>query len=154
MKVDLVLAEFGAAREDIETILSDHLQELISDQETQDLIKRLSTTLSGHSDRMWELVQAPELAMEGVCQRVTLGMLAQQPLEADFFPGILEELVGGLGLAPLGATNLPTSIREGVTWCWVAALREVVGETEARIPGQDLFDRVPHGLRFNYNLYF
>ena len=78
--------------------------------------------LSGHSDRMQELMQAPELAMEGVCQRVTLGMLTQQPLEMDFFPGISEGLVSGLGLAPLGATNPPASIREGIAQCWVAAL--------------------------------
>ena len=74
-------------------------------------------------------MQTPKLAMEGVCQWVTLGMMAQQPLEVDFFPGILEGLVGRLGLAPPGAANPPTSVREGIVWCWVAALREAVKET-------------------------
>ena len=154
MKVDLTLVEFGAAREDIEAFLSDRFCELISDQETQDLVERLTIMLSGHNDRIRDLLQVPKLDMEGVSQRVTLGMSAQQPLEADFFPGILEGLVSSLGLAPLGATNLPTSVREGVTRYWVAALREAVGETEPGIPGQDLFNRVLHGLCFDYNLYF
>ena len=53
-------------------------------------------------------MQIFKLAMGEVCQRVMLGMMAYQPLEADFFPGILEGLVGGLGLAPPGAANPPT----------------------------------------------
>ena len=55
--------------------------------------------------------------------------MAHQPLEADFFPGILEGLVGRLGLASPSVTNPPTSIREGVTRHWAAALREAVRKT-------------------------
>ena len=76
MKVDLALVEFGEACENIGMFLSDWLRELISNQETQDLMDRLSTMLSSHSERMQDLMQTPELAMEGVCQWVTLGMLA------------------------------------------------------------------------------
>ena len=38
-----------------------------------------------------------------------------QPLEAIFFPGILNGLSGGLGLMPLGVVDLPTSARVGVS---------------------------------------
>ena len=154
MKVDLALAEFGAAREDIEAFLSDCLRELMSDQETQDLMAKLSNTLAGHSDRMRELMQAPELAMEGVCEQVALGMLTQQPLEVDFLPGILEGLVGGLGLALPGATNPPVSVREGIARHWVTALRDAVKETEPRDPEEDFFNQVSRTVPLDYNMYF
>ena len=38
-----------------------------------------------------------------------------QPLEANFFPGILEGLAGRLGLMPPGVTDPPTSSRAGVS---------------------------------------
>ena len=92
--------------------------------------------------------------MEGVCQQVTLAMLTKQPLEMDFFPGILEGLVSRLGLAPPGATNPPNFIKEGITQCWVTALRDAVKEMEVRGPEQDLFDPASHGLHLDYNMYF
>ena len=82
--------------------------------------------------------------------------MAHQPLEANFFPGILEGLVGRLGLAPPGITNLPTSVREGVACHWAAALREAV----RRMEGRDVDLRqvtstvVPHGLHLDYDLDF
>ena len=36
-----------------------------------------------------------------------------QPLEANFFPGILEGVAGRLGLVPPGVPNPPTSARAG-----------------------------------------
>ena len=82
-------------------------------------------------------------------------MMTQQPLEADFFPGILEGLVGRLGQVPPGAANPPTSIREGVIRCWVAALREAVKQTRGAMdPGQDSTGRTPHGLHLNYDVDF
>ena len=74
--------------------------------------------------------------------------MAHQPLEANFFPGILEGLVGRLGLAPPGVTNPPTSVREGVTRHWAATHKEAIRRTE----GGDIDLRqvtstvVPHGL--------
>ena len=112
MTVDLALAEFEVAREDIEAFLSHRLRELISDQETQDLIERLSTMLSSHSDRMRELMQAPKLAMEGVCQRVTLGMLTQQPLEMGLLPWYLRGTGQWDRLSPSGG-NQSTSLHQG-----------------------------------------
>ena len=38
-----------------------------------------------------------------------------QPLEANFFPGILEGLARRLGLMPPGVTDPPTSSRAGVS---------------------------------------
>ena len=37
----------------------------------------------------------------------------EQPLKANFFPGILEGLAGRLSLMPPGVTDPPTSVRAG-----------------------------------------
>ena len=82
--------------------------------------------------------------------------MAHQPLEANFFPGILEGLVGRLGLVPPGVTDPPTSVREGMAHHWAAAHREAIRRTE----GRDINLRqvtstvVPHGLHLDYDLDF
>ena len=100
-------------------------------------------------------MQDPKLAGE-VSQRVLIGLMAQQHLEADFFPGILEGLAGRLGLAPRGTVDPPTSIREGVARCWATVLKEAV-----QMAGGAGWDHesaaggtTPHGLHLNYDVDF
>ena len=68
----------------------------------------------------------------------------------------MEGLVGRLGLAPPSVTDPPTSVREGVTCHWAAALKEAIG----RVEGRDIDLRqvtstmVPHGLHLDYDLDF
>ena len=82
--------------------------------------------------------------------------MAHQPLEANFFPGILEGLVGRLGLAPLGVTDPPTSAREGMACHWAASLKEAI----RRMEGRDIDLRqvtstvVSHRLHLDYDLDF
>ena len=82
--------------------------------------------------------------------------MAHQPLEANFFPGILEGLVGRLSLAPPGITDPPTSVREGMAHHWAAALKEAIRRTEGRDIdlGQVMSTMVPHGLHLDYDLDF
>ena len=82
---------------------------------SQELIEGLTRKLSAHASRVWELVRVPELAEEEVSHRVIVGLAMDQPLEANFFPGILEGVAGRLGLVPLGVPNPPTSARVGVS---------------------------------------
>ena len=49
LKVDLPLVELEAAHKDIEAFMSDHLQELRSENESQQLIGELSRQLSKHN---------------------------------------------------------------------------------------------------------
>ena len=85
--------------------------------------------------------------------RVLIGLLAHQPLEANFFPGILEGLVGKLGLAPPGITDPPTSAREGVAQHWAATLKEAIRRMERRDIdlGKVMSTVVPHGLHLDYD---
>ena len=99
---------------------------------------------------MWELIQDPNLDEGEVAQRITVGLMASQPLEVDFFPGILEGLVGRLGLAPARVTDPPASVKEGVARCWVAAIREALHEEDPRAAHTVTL----HGLHLDYNVEF
>ena len=104
------LMELEAACGDMEEFMRSRLQELSSQTESWELIGVLSQKLANHSSWVQELVQAPELVEEEVSLRVIIGLGAHIPLEANFFPGILEGLAGRLGLAPPGVFNPPTSV--------------------------------------------
>ena len=155
LKVALPLMELEAACEDMEAFMRGRLQELSSQTESWELIGELSQRLADHASRVQELIQDPELMKGEVSQLVLVGLGAHQPLKANFFPGILEGLVGRLGLVPLSITNPPTSVREGMARHWAAALREAI-----RTEGRDIDLRpatstvVPHGLRLDYDLDF
>ena len=115
LKVNLPLMELEAAQGDMEDFLHSHLREISPQTESQELIEELSQKLSAHTSRVQELVQVPELGELEVSQQVIVGLVMDQPLEANFFPGILEGLARRLGLMPPGVTDPPTSSRAGVS---------------------------------------
>ena len=118
MKVTLSLMELEAARGDLEEFMRSCLQELSSQTESRELIGALSQKLTNHASWVQELVQVPELIEEEVSLWVIIGLGVQIPLEANFFPGILEGLAGRLGLVPPGVLNPPTSVQEGMACHW------------------------------------
>ena len=156
LKVNLPLMELQAAQEDMEEFLWSRLGEISSQTESRELIEELSRKLSAHASRVRELVQVLGLAEIEVSQRVLIGLVMDQPLEANFFPGILEGLAGRLGLAPPGVTDPPTSFRAGMSRQWAAALREAVRRTEGRDIDLEQVMRtvVPLGLHLDYDLDF
>ena len=85
-----------------------------------------------------------------------VGLAMDQPLEAIFFPGILDGLTGRSGLMPPGVVDPPTSARAGMSQRWAAALREAVMRNEGR--DIDLEQVTPHvvhpGLHQDYDLDF
>ena len=115
LKVNMSLMELQAAQDDMEGFLQRHLQEINSQTESWELIEGLTRKLLTHTSRVRELVRVPELAEEEVSHRVKVGLAADQPLEANFFPGILEGVAGRLGLVPPGVPDPPTSARVGVS---------------------------------------
>ena len=115
MKVNLPLMELEAAREDLGGFLQRRLRKLSSNPKSREMVEGLSRTLSTHTNRIREAILVPGIEEPAVFQRVMLGLAMDQPLEAIFFPGILNGLSGRLGLMPPGVVDLPTSAREGMS---------------------------------------
>ena len=86
LKFDLPLAEMAAAAVDIRTFMNARLQELSSLIKATDLIGEAATLMDQHHNRVWELVQNPDLGLSDVYSWVFVGLLARQPIEADLFP--------------------------------------------------------------------
>ena len=79
-----------------------------------------------------------------------------QPLKANFFPGILEGVAGRLGLVPPGVPDPPTSAGAGVSRQWATTLREAVMKTEGRDINleQVAHNVLPPRLHLDYDLDF
>ena len=153
LKFDLPLVEMEAAEGDITTFMNTRLQELSSQTELPELISEAARLMGRHNNRVWELVQDPDLDLSGVSSRVLLGLLARQPIEADLFPGILEGLAGNLGLSPARTVNPPCSRQEGMMRRWATALRQAAYDTSG--PGQgSASSTTPLGLHLNYDMEF
>ena len=115
LKVNLFLMELQVARDNMEGFLQSHLQEISSQTESWELMEGLTRKLSAYASRVQELVRVPELAEEEVSHQVLVGLATDQPLEANFFPGILEGVAGRLGLVPPGVPDPSTLAGAGVS---------------------------------------
>ena len=115
LKVNLSLMELQVARDEMEGFLQSCLQEISSQTEARELMEELTKKLSAHASRVQELVSVPKLAEEEVFHQVLVGLATDQPLEANFFPGILEGVVRRLGLVPPGVPDPSTSAGAGVS---------------------------------------
>ena len=156
MKVNLPLMELEAAREELEGFLQRRLSELRSHSRSWEVIEELSQTLSTQANEIQEAIWVPGIQEPAVFQQVMLGLAVDQPLEAIFFPGILDGLSGRLSLMPPGVADPPTSARVGVSRRWAATLREAVMRTEGRdVNLEQVTPHVVHpGLHQDYALDF
>ena len=153
LKFDLPLAEMAAAAVDIRNFMNARLQELSSLSKLPDLIGEAATLMDQHHNRVWELVQNPDLGLSDVYSRVLVGLLARQPIEADLFPGILEGLAGILGLSPAGMVDPPRSRQEGVMRRWATALRQAAYDPSDTGQGS-ASSTTPLGLHLDYSMEF
>ena len=156
LKVNLFLMELQVARDDMEGFLQSRLREISSQTESRELIEGLTRKLSAHASRVRELVRVSELAQEEVSHRVLVGLAKDQPLKANFFPGIMEGVAVRLGLVPPGVPNPPTSAGAGVSQKWATTLREAVMKTAGRdIDLEQVAHNVlPPRLHLDYDLNF
>ena len=152
-KFDLPLVKMEAAGRDIMTFMNARLQELSSQTELPELIKETTRLMGLHNNRIWELVQNPDLDLSCVSSRVILRLLARQPIETDLFPGILEGLAGNLGLSPAGTVNPPSSMQEGMMRRWATALRQAAYDPSGTGQGS-ASSTTPLGLHLNYDMEF
>ena len=116
----------------MEKFIRFHLEELQSQQETKNLVRELSSKITDHRSRVCRSLCSEPLRHPEVVPLVLVGMAADLPLESNFFPGLLEGLLGRLGIDAPGEGNPPTSSREGAGHLWLSAVREVILQIEAR----------------------
>ena len=152
LKLALPLAQVDTAREDMERFLHHRLEELRSQTDMKNLIDSLSQRVATHQSRVHQIVYSEPLENIEVLLQVLLGVAADQPMESNFFPGILEGLLGRLSIAAPGEKNPPTSAKEGVARLWASAVLDAVQKTEKRHVRLETSGSsgMPSGLHLNY----
>ena len=126
LKLTLPLAQVDAACEDMDRFLQHRLEELRSQADMRNLIESLSQRVAAHQSRVHQIVYSEPLKHAEVAQQVLMGMAADQPVESNFFPSILEGLLGRLDIAAPGEKNPPTSSKEGAARLWASAVLDAV----------------------------
>ena len=151
LKLALPLAQVDVAHEDMERFLHHRLEELHSQTDMKNLIDSLSQRIATHQSRVHQIVYSEPLENIEVTLQVLLGVAADQPMESNFFPGILEGLLGRLGIAAPGE-NSPTSAKEGAARLWASAVLDAVQKTEKRQVRLETSGSsgMPSGLHLNY----
>ena len=61
-----------------------------------------------------------------------VGLAVDRPLKSNFFPGLLEGLLGSLGIAAPGQGNPPTSSHEGAGCAWSTAVCQAISWIEQK----------------------
>ena len=85
-----------------------------------------------HRGRVRQLLRSEPLRHPEVVPLILVGMAADRPLKSNFFPGLLEGLLGSLCIAAPGEGNPPSSSREGAGRAWSSAVREAISRIEQK----------------------
>ena len=78
------------------------------------------------------MLRSEPLRHAKIAQLVLVRMATDWPLESNFFPGLLEGLLGRLGIAAPGESKPPMSSREGAGCLWSSAMCEAILQIEQR----------------------
>ena len=152
LKLALPLAQVDTAREDMERFLHHRLEELRSQTDMKNLIDNLSLRVVAHQSRVHQIMLSKPMENTEVLQRVILGVAVDQPVESNFFPSILEGLLGRLSITAHGETNPPTSAKESAARLWASAVLNAVQKMEKRHVRLETSGSLgmPSGLHLNY----
>ena len=136
----------------MERCLHHHLEELRSQTDMKNLIDSLSQRIATHQSRVRQIVYSEPMENNGIILWVILGVVADQPVESNFFPGILEGLLGRLSITAPGEKNPPTSAKEGAAQLWASTVLDVVQKMEKRQVRLETSGSLgmPSGLHLNY----
>ena len=91
-----------------------------------------------HRGRVHQLLRSEPLRHPEVVPLILVGMAADRPLESNFFPGLLEGLLGSLAVAAPWEGNPPSSSWEDASHAWSTAVREAISwieQKEVEAPG-------------------
>ena len=124
------------------------VKSLQTDEELKKLLTALSKQISAFKDHVWDLALSKELAEEEVALRVNLALMATRPIIGNYFNGVLEGLVGSLGIKIHEDKDPPHSTQEGLE-------RHLVEELEQlSVSAPSLKGSKSHGLHIGYSLQY
>ena len=136
----------------MERFLHHHVEELRSQTDLKNLLDSLSQRVATHQSRVHQIVYNKPLENIEITLWVLLGVAADQAVESNFFPGILEGLLGRLSITAPGEENPPTSAKEGAAQLWASAVLDAVQKMEKRQVRLETSGSsgMPSGLHLNY----
>ena len=132
LRVAFPLTQLDEAREEMETFIQSRLEELRSPQETKNLIGELSSRITDHRGRVRELLCSEPLRHPEVTPLVMVGLATDRLIESNFFPSLLEGLLGSLGMAAPREGNPPASSCEGTGHSWSTAVHGAISQIEQK----------------------
>ena len=132
LRMAFPLTRLDEAQEEMGKFMRSHLEELRSQQETRNLIGELSSRITDHRGRVRQLLHSEPPRHPEVVPLILVGMAADRPLESNFFLGLLEGLLGSLGIASPGESNPPSSSRESAGHAWSSAVHEAISRIEQK----------------------
>ena len=150
LKLALLLTQLDAPQEEMKKFIQFHLKKLLSQQETRRQVRELSSRITDHQSRVHQVLCSEPLKHLKIALLVLVGMAADRPLESNFFPGLLEGLLGRLGIAAPGESKPPTSSREGAGHLWSSAMLEAISQIEQREVETPGAARLPRCLDLHY----
>ena len=122
------------------------VKSLQTDEELKKLLAALSKRISTFEDHIWELALSKELAEEEVALHVNLALTATRPIIGNYFNGVLEGLVGSLGIKIHEDEDPPRSTQEGLEKCLAEELQQM------SVSAPLLEGCESHGLHTGYSL--
>ena len=146
MSLTKVLVFLDSARQEDHNFLEDLVKSLQTNKELKKLVTTLSRRISAFEDCIWELALSKELAEEEVALRVNLALTATRPVIGNCVNGVLEGLVGSLGIKVHEDEDPPCSIQEGLE----RHLAEELQQSSASTPSLEGCES--HGLHVGYSL--
>ena len=132
LRMALPLTQLDEAQEEMEKFIQSRLKELRSQQETKNLIGELSSRIMDHRCRVCQLLCSEPLRHPEVVPLIMVGLAADRPLESNFFPGLLEGLLGSRCIAAPREGNPPTSSHEDAGHAWSMAICEAISQIEQK----------------------
>ena len=130
LKMALPLTQLDEAQERMEGYIQSRLREMLSQHETKSLIGELSSWIADHQGKVHQLLCSEPLRHPEVAPLILVGLAAERPIESNFFPGLLEGLLGSLGITAAGESNPPSSSREGAGHAWSTAVGAAISRIE------------------------
>ena len=123
MSLTKVLVFLDSARWEGRDFLEDLVKNLQTNEELKKLVTALSRWISAFEDCIWELALSEELAEEEVALHVNLALTTTRPVIGNYFNGVLEGLLGSLGIKVHEDEDPPRSTQEGLERCLAEELQ-------------------------------